>query len=369
MPAAVVIVAAGSGTRVGADVNKVLLPLGDVPCSPGRCATRWPLDDVRRVVVVVRDGEQDAVAEALAPHLGDARGPARRRRRDPARVRVGGPAASSRRRIEAARSTSSRSTTAPARSPGRDLFDATLAAAREHGGAIPVVPVHGLLTTDAGPGVGDARRRTDPAGVPRRPAARGARRRGRVDGFEGTDTAACFARYAGGDVAAVPSSPLNLKITFPEDVALATRLVAAALERLGASPVSASSSAMSSAEVTRRAAGGASTSSIVWWSRRRATSAARSWPGKSSSAGTTDGGSTTGDTTGTSSPSRSTVSPTSPSSTRLTVSVTGRMATTTASCVERLRRTQRAMKSAGRHRAERVVQHDGLVGASHGVPR
>ena len=48
-----------------------------------------------------------------------------------------------------------------------------------------------------------------------------------ADGFEGTDTAACFVRYAGGDVAAVPSTPLNLKITFPEDVALAGRLVAA----------------------------------------------------------------------------------------------------------------------------------------------
>ncbi len=49
-------------------------------------------------------------------------------------------------------------------------------------------------------------------------------RRAAEDGFEGTDTAACLERYADLSIAAVPSSPLNLKITFPEDVALADRL-------------------------------------------------------------------------------------------------------------------------------------------------
>ena len=44
-------------------------------------------------------------------------------------------------------------------------------------------------------------------------------------GFEGTDTAAVLAEHGDVDVAAVPGSPANLKITFPEDVALAERLV------------------------------------------------------------------------------------------------------------------------------------------------
>ena len=39
-----------------------------------------------------------------------------------------------------------------------------------------------------------------------------------ADGFEGTDTAACLERYAGTAVYAVPSTPMNLKVTFPEDV-------------------------------------------------------------------------------------------------------------------------------------------------------
>ena len=45
----------------------------------------------------------------------------------------------------------------------------------------------------------------------------------------GTDTAACLAAHGAVDgsvdLVAVPSSPLNLKVTFPEDVALAERLL------------------------------------------------------------------------------------------------------------------------------------------------
>ena len=45
-----------------------------------------------------------------------------------------------------------------------------------------------------------------------------------AEGFEGTDTAASWARYSELPVAAVPSSPTNLKVTFPEDLDLALRL-------------------------------------------------------------------------------------------------------------------------------------------------
>jgi 2-C-methyl-D-erythritol 4-phosphate cytidylyltransferase len=46
-----------------------------------------------------------------------------------------------------------------------------------------------------------------------------------ADGFEGTDTASCLERYGRVRVVAVPGSPLNLKITFPEDVDLAEALL------------------------------------------------------------------------------------------------------------------------------------------------
>ncbi len=225
MPAAVVILAAGSGTRVGADVNKVLLPLAGVPVLAWSVRDALALDDVRRVVVVVRDGEQEAVAQALTPHLEQhevrvVAGGATRHASEQAALRV------------LAREVADGAIDVVAIHDGArplaggDLFGATIAAAREHGGAIPVVPVAGLLTTDLHPVTGSLGTVQTPQAFRAGPLLE-AYAAGERDGFEGTDTAACFARYAGGDVAAVPSSPLNVKITFPEDVVLAGRLLAA----------------------------------------------------------------------------------------------------------------------------------------------
>ncbi len=52
-----------------------------------------------------------------------------------------------------------------------------------------------------------------------------AHRRAAEDGYESTDTAACFERYADLPVVAVHGGPGNLKVTFPEDVAVAERLL------------------------------------------------------------------------------------------------------------------------------------------------
>ena len=71
VPAAVVILAAGAGTRVGGETNKVLLPLADAPVLAWSVRDALSLPDVARVLVVVRHGEEHAVADALAPHLGD----------------------------------------------------------------------------------------------------------------------------------------------------------------------------------------------------------------------------------------------------------------------------------------------------------
>jgi 2-C-methyl-D-erythritol 4-phosphate cytidylyltransferase len=50
-------------------------------------------------------------------------------------------------------------------------------------------------------------------------------RRADADGFVGTDTAACLEEYADVTVVGVPSTAANLKVTFPEDLSLAERLV------------------------------------------------------------------------------------------------------------------------------------------------
>ncbi len=71
MSAAVVVLAGGSGSRVGARTNKVLLPLGDVAVLAWSVRTALAVPGVGRLLVVVRFGDEDAVGEALAPVLGE----------------------------------------------------------------------------------------------------------------------------------------------------------------------------------------------------------------------------------------------------------------------------------------------------------
>ena len=71
MPTAVVILAAGSGSRVGAEVNKVLLPLRGTPVLAWSVRDALALHDVRRLVLVVRPEDRAAVEAAVAPHLGE----------------------------------------------------------------------------------------------------------------------------------------------------------------------------------------------------------------------------------------------------------------------------------------------------------
>ena len=224
MPAAVVILAAGSGSRVGADINKVLLPLGDAPVLVWSLRDALALPDVRRVVLVVRPGERDEVAAAVAPHLGEAEvlgveGGATRHASEWNALRALAPEIAAGEVDVVAIHDGARPLA------GTDLFAATLAAAREHGGAIPVVPLGSLLTLEGTTG-GD-----DLVGVQTPQAFRAAEllaayRAAEEDGFLGTDTASCLERYGELRIAAVPSTPLNLKITFPEDLALAADLAA-----------------------------------------------------------------------------------------------------------------------------------------------
>ena len=222
MPAAVVILAAGAGQRVGAGSNKVLLPLGGLPVLAWSVRDAVALDGVRRVLVVVRPGELDQVADALAPHLGGAEvgvveGGATRHASEWNALTALRP------EIEAGSIDVVAIHDGARPLAGRELFAATIAAAGERGGAIPCVRLSGLLALDG---------RQLPAeldGVQTPQAFRAAEllaaySRAEADGFDGTDTAACWTRYTDLPVVAVPSTPANLKITFPEDLELALRL-------------------------------------------------------------------------------------------------------------------------------------------------
>lgn len=225
----VVVLGAGSGTRVGAARNKVLLPLRDRPLLAWSLLHALGTAGVDRVVVVTAPGERDEVAEALAPHLpvtdADAAvevglvdgGPSRHASEWNALRAVAG-------HVEAGRTdvVVVHDGARPLAPSG--LFDAVVAAAREHGGALPAVPARGLVTDGLLPAPGPLVGVQTPQAfraVPLLAAYRAAER----DGFEGTDTAATFERYAGLPVRAVRSTATNLKVTWPEDLALAEALL------------------------------------------------------------------------------------------------------------------------------------------------
>ncbi|MGN6577426.1 MAG: IspD/TarI family cytidylyltransferase [Nocardioides sp.] len=219
---AVVLLAAGSGSRVGAQVNKVLLPL------LGRPVLAWSLQAVaglryvEQVVVVHRPEDAGDVAGLVATW---SRG---------GRLVEGGPSRHASewhalRELEPAIDAGDLDVVAihdTARPlADRGLYDAVVGAAAEHGGAIPVRHLPGLLASDPGAGpTGELVAVQTPQAF-RAPDLLAAYRAADADGFEGTDTAACVERYTDLGIRAVPCPATNIKITFPEDVALAGRLL------------------------------------------------------------------------------------------------------------------------------------------------
>jgi 2-C-methyl-D-erythritol 4-phosphate cytidylyltransferase len=221
--AAAVILAAGSGTRVGSPVNKVLLPIGGIPILARSVRTVLEVTGVHRIVLVVRTEDREAVSDAVSPHLGAhdlwvVDGGTQRHdsewqalRTLAADIEDG--------EIDVVAIHDAARPLAPA-----SLWRTVIDTAAEHGGAIPVVPVPRLSRRDGSL----APRGLVGVQTPQAFRARellGAYRRADAEGFVGTDTAACLERYTDLAVYGVPSTSANLKVTFPEDVELAERLL------------------------------------------------------------------------------------------------------------------------------------------------
>ncbi len=223
--AAVVILAAGSGSRVGAEVNKVLLDLDGRPVLAHSVVTVLGLPGVDPVVIVCRPGEEDAVAAAVGPHQGDrdlllVPGGATRHASEQAALDVLAP------RIEGGEIDVVVIHDGARALASTELFTQVIAAARQAGGAVPTVELAGLLLRDPA----DELPAGDLVGVQTPQAFRAAPlldayTAARRDGFDGTDTASCLERYQP-DVAIVPvpTGPANVKITYAEDLLTASRL-------------------------------------------------------------------------------------------------------------------------------------------------
>lgn len=231
VPCAVVVLAAGSGSRVGATLdgvplNKVLLPLAGDPVLVHSIRTALAVPGLRHLVVVARPGEEQVVADAITPHLDQ---------HTEVRLVSGG---SSRHASEwagisavAAEIETGEVEVVAVHDGARPLasvalYRAVLDAAAEHGGAVPVAPARSLITLDASP----TPEATVAVQTPQAFAARtllAAYRAAEAEGFEGTDTASCLEAHSPEvRIAAVGSGAVNMKVTFPEDVTLAEALLA-----------------------------------------------------------------------------------------------------------------------------------------------
>lgn len=223
-----VVLAAGLGTRVGADGNKAYLPL----C--GRSMLVWSLQtlsqhpDVARTVLVFRRGEfalaRDSVQRELpAVQVEMVEGGETRHASE---TNVLGYLATD---IEsgAVDVVAIHDAARPLARP--EMFGSAIAIARECGGALPALPVAGLARV----GVAGLESIADQGALVRvqTPQAFRARellqayRSAARDGFEGTDTSSCIERYTDVQVRVFPGDAANLKVTYARDVAVAQRLL------------------------------------------------------------------------------------------------------------------------------------------------
>ncbi|WP_445258338.1 IspD/TarI family cytidylyltransferase [Nocardioides aurantiacus] len=219
---AAVLLAAGSGSRVGADRNKVLLDLVGVPVLVWSVRTVLAVEGVHRVVLVVRPEDAEEVRDAVSPHLGahDLWVVEGGRERHDSEWRALEVLAAD---IEAGELdvVAIHDAARPLASPA--LWRAVVDAAVEHGGALPVTRLPALLGRDGRPAPEVVAVQTPQAF--RAADLLDAHRRAQAEGFVGTDTAACLERYTDLVVVGVGSDTANLKVTWPEDVALAAELV------------------------------------------------------------------------------------------------------------------------------------------------
>lgn len=219
--------AAGEGRRTGHHTNKVLLPLA------GRRVFTWSLRWARELVtvthtvLVIRAQDRDTVLAALEREVGPPEvcvvvGGDSRHGSEWQALQALAPA------IEAGEIDVVVIHDAARPLAGTALFDSVIQTAWKHGGAIPVRDQDNLAYLH---GSEQPHERVVAVQTPQAFRARPlleAYRMAEADRFVGTDTASCMERYTDVPVLCVTGNAGNIKITFPEDLFLAERLLAKA---------------------------------------------------------------------------------------------------------------------------------------------
>ena len=224
-----VVLAAGMGTRVGADGNKAYLPLA------GRSMVSWAVEavacchQVDRTILVFRRGERDLAARTLAAELpnvavefvegGDTRHGSEKNVLDHLAPDIDAGDVDVVLIHDAARPLA-----------GPDMMDTALTTARAYGGAIPVLAMTDVVKDDGSDGISDvdgtlARVQTPQAF--RADALLAAYRLAVDANFDGTDTSACVQSFTATEVRVFPGASTNVKVTFGPDVLVAELLITA----------------------------------------------------------------------------------------------------------------------------------------------
>ena len=222
-----VVLAAGIGSRVGADGNKAYLTLA------GRAMVSWSVAAVAgtpgivRTILVFRRGERTQVQQLIGAELpglpiefvegGDSRHGSEHNVLAYLAADVEAGSVDVVLIHDAAR---------PLAEPA--LMTAALHTARDHGGAIPVLDTGDVARADGAgrltPIAESLVRVQTPQAFLARPLLQ-AYRDADAAGFEGTDTSSCVERFTDLPVHAIPGSAQNFKVTFAHDVAVAERLL------------------------------------------------------------------------------------------------------------------------------------------------
>jgi 2-C-methyl-D-erythritol 4-phosphate cytidylyltransferase len=225
MSAWAILAAAGEGSRLGGG-PKAFVPLGGLPLVTHSLVAFAKASGIDGIVVVVPAGAEEEARAIAASAVPSARvevvpGGASRQ----ASVRAG---------LAAVPSSAERVVVHDAARPlvGVGLIEAALAALGEASGSVAAIPESDTLKRADGaairetiPRAGVFRAQTPQAF--RTPVLRAAHERAAADGFDATDDAMLLERM-GERVVVVPGDERNVKVTTPEDLAIAEALLAAA---------------------------------------------------------------------------------------------------------------------------------------------